>query len=388
MFSQPIYIATILLVILAIGELVSIWSKARIPSLLVILIGYLLLNWAGFFPQGVVSSSALSAFGALMVAPLIVHMGTLIPLKLIRSQYKAILISLFGSLIATGLILLIVTPFYGYPTAVAGSSPVVGGIISYLITATKLQEMNLAHLITIPAVILGIHSLVGMPLATNLLRRYALKLQKQGAFENKTPSSSNVNIKEANVKTFLPKRFHTAPILLLFLFIMGSLSIYLGNVTGLSYSIWALLLGVIGHLVGLFPSRILDKASTSGIAMIGLIIVVMTSMESITVDAVVSSIIPVLFIIAVGVVGVMIGGFLGSKLFKWDPLKGLPVALTALFGFPGDYIICEEVSRSVGRDENERQAILDEILTPMLVGGFTTVTTASVLIASVLIKTL
>lgn len=55
MFSQPIYIATVLLVILAIGELVSIWSKARIPSLLVILIGYLLLNWAGLFPKGVVS---------------------------------------------------------------------------------------------------------------------------------------------------------------------------------------------------------------------------------------------------------------------------------------------------------------------------------------------
>ena len=122
--------------------------------------------------------------------------------------------------------------------------------------------------------------------------------------------------------------------------------------------------------------------------MIGLIVVVMTSMESITFDAVVSSIIPVLFIIVIGVIGVLIGGFVGSKLFKWDPLKGLPVALTALFGFPGDYIICEEVSRSVGRDENERKAILDEILTPMLVGGFTTVTTASVLIASILIKTL
>ena len=91
---------------------------------------------------------------------------------------------------------------------------------------------------------------------------------------------------------------------------------------------------------------------------------------------------------ALSVFGALIGGFLGSKLFKWDPLKGLPVALTALFGFPGDYIICEEVSRSVGRDEKERQAILDEILTPMLVGGFTTVTTASVLIASILIKTL
>lgn len=73
---------------------------------------------------------------------------------------------------------------------------------------------------------------------------------------------------------------------------------------------------------------------------------------------------------------------------KWDLNKGVPVALTALFGFPGDYIICEEVSRSVADNEKERQAIFNEILTPMLVGGFTTVTTASIVIASILVQTL
>jgi energy-converting hydrogenase Eha subunit F len=49
---------------------------------------------------------------------------------------------------------------------------------------------------------------------------------------------------------------------------------------------------------------------------------------------------------------------------------------------------CEEISRSVGRTEEEREGILDEILTPMLVGGFTTVTTSSILVASVLVSTL
>lgn len=64
------------------------------------------------------------------------------------------------------------------------------------------------------------------------------------------------------------------------------------------------------------------------------------------------------------------------------------MALTALFGLAGDFLLCQEVSRSVGRTEGERAAVLDEILTPMLVGGFTSVTTASIFVASILVQTL
>ncbi|GMA64992.1 hypothetical protein GCM10025859_54320 [Alicyclobacillus fastidiosus] len=64
------------------------------------------------------------------------------------------------------------------------------------------------------------------------------------------------------------------------------------------------------------------------------------------------------------------------------------MALTATFGFPGDYLICEEVSRSESGDESERQRLFDEILSPMLVGGFTSVTIASIIIASIVMSTL
>ncbi|WP_411342768.1 hypothetical protein ACE3MZ_13965 [Paenibacillus sp. WLX1005] len=441
MFSQPIYIATLLLILLAVGELISIWSRARVPSLLVVMGGYLLLSWMHVFPQEVITSSAFAVFGSIMVAPLVVHMGTLIPTRLIRVQYKAILIALLSTLIATVLVLLVVSPIYGYPTAVAGAGPVTGGIIAYLITTQRLQEMGLTALVTVPAVILGIHALFGMPVALNILRRYALKMQRQGFFDapklesttheltahesatdesltsatrqsashrveqqanvagNQTAATQHLhanhshdheqqNTAKGNSRMLLPERLQTPPILLLLLFLGGSLAVLLNNLTGLNYSIWALAIGIIGQVAGIFPPRTMDRANTTGVAMVGLIVVVMSSMGSVTLEAVLSSIGPVLLIIVVGVFGIMLGGWLGSKWFKWDPLKGIPVAMTALFGFPGDYIICEEVSRSVGRDERERQAILDEIFTPMLVGGFTTVTTASILIASVLINTL
>lgn len=61
----------------------------------------------------------------------------------------------------------------------------------------------------------------------------------------------------------------------------------------------------------------------------------------------------------------------------------MPVALTALFGFPGDYILCQEVARSHGQTEEEVESIMNELVTPMLIGGFVTVTISSVIIANV-----
>ena len=387
MFSQPIFIAAILLLLLAVGEIVSVWSRARIPSLLIILVGFLLLSWAGFFPEGIVKTSALTAFGSLMVAPLLVHMGTLIPIKLIRSQYKAILISLIATITGTVLILLIVSPIYGYTVAVSGASPVVGGILSYLITTQKLP---------------GVKSCIS---DYNSSRHYGNSLsiwyahcnesaaplcgenEGTGLFENKSSVGSADPHTVNTSKTLLPSRFQTPPILLFLLFLTGSLAVLLNSLTSINYSIWALLLGILGHMAGIFPARIMDKAGTTGAAMVGLIVVVMSSTDGVTYDALVQSLGPVLLIIVIAAVGIIIGGFAASKML-WDPLKGIPVALTAMFGFPGDYIICEEVSRSVTEDEQERKVIMDEILTPMLVGGFTTVTTASIVVASILVNTL
>ncbi|MDY0406098.1 hypothetical protein P5G51_012475 [Virgibacillus sp. 179-BFC.A HS] len=96
----------------------------------------------------------------------------------------------------------------------------------------------------------------------------------------------------------------------------------------------------------------------------------------------------IILILVIGTAGIALGGFIVSKLVKWHPYKGMPVALTALFGFPADFLLCEEVSRSTARNEKEEKLIFNELLTPMLIGGFTTVTVASVIIAGILVQTI
>jgi hypothetical protein len=61
------------------------------------------------------------------------------------------------------------------------------------------------------------------------------------------------------------------------------------------------------------------------------------------------------------------------------------VSLTALYGFPADYIITVEVIKSITEDEKEREILTSRMLPPMLVGGFITVTIVSVILAGIFV---
>ncbi|WP_460463062.1 hypothetical protein [Arthrobacter pigmenti] len=56
------------------------------------------------------------------------------------------------------------------------------------------------------------------------------------------------------------------------------------------------------------------------------------------------------------------------------------------YGFPADYLLTSEVARSVVRDNTERLQLSDAMLPAMLGGGFTSATSGSVVIASVLVS--
>ncbi|KQL34065.1 hypothetical protein [Psychrobacillus sp. FJAT-21963] len=390
MFQDPVVAAMVILGLIAVGEVISILTKARIPMLFIALMGYLVLIWTGILPKSMIVDSGFVTVGTVLgTAPIIVHMGTLIPLKSIKSQWRAVAIAVLGIIFASVLILTIVTFIFDYSVAVAGVGPLTGGIIALLVTSEGLAELGLVSLVTIPVLIMAIQSLFGIPIATNILRKYALKIRSEmdnGTYVSEYKASDN-NEKE-NDKFFLPDKFRSNLILLFLLFVGGALAVVLGKYTPIPYSLWALVIGVLGRLIGFYPERVMERANAFTVGMAGIIFLIIIMMNDITFGQFIGYLPEVLSIMVVGIIGIIVGGYIGSKIFKWDPLKGIPVALTATFGFPGDYIVCEEVSRSVGRDKEEEEKIFNEILTPMLVGGFTTVTVGSVIIASILIKTL
>jgi len=389
MVQEPVIAAMIILGLIALGEIISVISKARVPMLFVAMMGYLVLLWLGIFPKDLLENSTFLTVGALLgTAPILVHMGTLIPLRMIRSQWRAVLIAIMGMCFASLFILTIVTLFFDYQTAVAGTGPLNGGIIAVLITSEGIKELGFVSLLTIPALIMALQSLVGIPLANLLLRKHATAINEQmtnGAFVSSGDAAFN---QEHDDKLLVPKKYQTPIVLLFMLFIGGAIAVVLAKYTGIPYSLWALAIGIIGRLVKFYPERVMEKSNSFTVGMAGIIFIIIGMMNDITFEMFMDKLPAVLTILFVGVLGILLGGLLGSKLLKVNPFLGIPVALTSTFGFPGDYIVCEEVSRSIGKTEEEQQRIFNEIITPMLVGGFTTVTLGSVIIASILIKTI
>lgn len=390
MFEQPLIATVCIFALIAFGEWLSIVSRARIPMLLTAMVGFLIMVWTGIFPEDILEKSQFAALGAILIAPAILHMGTMIPINLLKSQVKAVLIALGGIIVAGALILLIVPLIYDYPTAVAGIGPISGGVIALIITSERLTELGLTSLVVIPALIVAFQGVAGMPIALNFMRKYAKDVQKELDEGTFVPMGDGIKLngkQEGKNGTWKVIK-ESATLKLFIIFVGAGIAVYLGEITPVHYSLWALAIGIIGLKLNIFEPRSLEKANSFTLTMIAIIFVVIGTMAGVTPQQVWNNLPPVILILALGTIGIMIGGWLMSKLVKWSPYKGMPVALTALFGFPGDYILCEEVSRSVGRNEEEEKLIFNELLAPMLIGGFTTVTVASIIIAGIFIQTL
>ncbi|WP_188208239.1 hypothetical protein [Alkalibacillus aidingensis] len=386
LISNPLIATTLIFALIAFGEWLSIKSKARVPMLLTAMAGFLVLSWTGIFPSDILDKSQFAVLGSVLIGPAIVHMGTLIPISVLKSQYKAVIIGFAGILVAGVVVLTLVTVVFGYETAVAGLGPLSGGVVALLITSEKLTEIGLTAIVVIPALIVAFQGVVGMPLALNFMRGYAVIMKKEiddGTFVPMAKIDRDL-VKE-KAQTAVQK---STTIRLFWVFIGGAIGVGLGELTPVHYSIWCLAIGIIGLRVGFYQHESLAKANSFTLTMIGIIFVVIGTMADVTPQQVLEHLPAILLILIIGTAGIAIGGFVASKLVKWHPYKGMPVALTALFGFPGDYILCEEVSRSVARNEKEEKLIFNELISPMLIGGFTTVTVASVVIAGILVQTL
>lgn len=381
---SPLVATVLIFSLIAFGEWLSIVSRARVPMLLTAMVGFMILTWTGIFPTDLLKSSQFATLGAILIGPAIVHMGTLIPMKVLKEQYRAVVISLMGLVAAGALIFTFIPLLFDFETAVAGMGPISGGIVAMIITTERLAELNLNSVIIIPALIVAFQGVIGMPLALNFMRKYAKRIIEKmddGTFVQMNTSA----LDEEDSKKLGPIR-SSMTLRLFLVFVAGAVGTVLGVLTPIHYSLWCLAFGIIGAKIGFLEQNSLVKANSFTLTMLGIIFVVIGSMADVSPQDVLNQLPAVAAIIILGTVGIALGGYIGSKMVKWDPYQGMPVALTALFGFPADYLLCEEVARSTARNKEEEKNIFNQLLTPMLIGGFTTVTIASVVIAGVLVS--
>ncbi len=96
--------------------------------------------------------------------------------------------------------------------------------------------------------------------------------------------------------------------------------------------------------------------------------------------------VPLVGIIIFGVIGMGIFSIIVGKLLGESKEMAFSVSLTSLYGFPPNYILTEEAVKALAETPEEKEFLMDKMLPKMLVGGFTTVTIASVVIAGIFVN--
>lgn len=95
---------------------------------------------------------------------------------------------------------------------------------------------------------------------------------------------------------------------------------------------------------------------------------------------------PMALIIVVGVAGMALTSIIAGKFIGISWNMAFAVSLTALYGFPPNYILTQEAVKALAETPEEHDYLMGKMLPMMIVGGFTTVTITSVIIAGIFIN--
>lgn len=368
-----------------IGEYVGTKTKAWIPSVFVTAIIFLLGYWT-FFPTNLVSDSNLLPFGSTIgIYLLLCHMGSIISIKQLLAQWKTITVCLAG-LVGMCLFAFIAMPLIGREYVIAGLPPLTGGIVAATMMQSAAQAKGLETAAIFAITMYCVQGFAGYPLTAVMLKKEGRRLLKDYRSGNITKAEQAVAADDGSRKTLIPPvpaKYNSVALVLGKLGICAWIATILGKVTGLSGAIWALLIGIILTSIGFLDRDALNKAHSYGIVMFALMMYVFDGLKNCTPSMLVSCILPMILLIVVGVVGMALFAFVIAKLLKMSFPMAFSTCLTALYGFPPNAIITEESCNALAQTPEEKEFLMNQMLPSMIVGGFTTVTITSVVIAGV-----
>jgi hypothetical protein len=389
----------ILMAILFIGDLVAVRTKAWVPSIFVCAVLFLLGYWT-FFPQDIVALAGVPPVVAIMMMYLLItNMGTLLSLQELKNQWKTIVIALSGILGIIAILFGIGTLLFGYQTVVVAIPPLVGGVVSALIMSEGAKEAGLATLSVFAIVIYVMQGFAGYPITSIVLKKEGKRLLQQYrsgklSIEAQGVAAADVAataVAKPELKLFknMPEKYNTDFFKFLRLSFVAYLayltSTLLAPVVAVSPFVLCLLFGVIATSVGFLEKQVLQKANGFGFALMALMLFIFDGLKQATPSMMLEIIYPLVGTILLGVIGMYIFSFIAGKILKVSKEMAFAVSLTALYGFPADYIITNEVIKSLTEDEKEREILTSHMLPPMLVGGFITVTMVSVVLAGIFV---
>ncbi len=379
---------SIVLALFVIGDWLGIWTKAKLSSIFVVLISFLLLFLFKIVPADIIDKAGLTAAASWATPMLVFHMGTMINLRQLIDEWRTVVTSVIGMAAAIIGILLVI-PLIGRDAALVSIPVINGALVATNIMTEAATNKGLELAAMLPAVVFAIQKFVGTPIvsrcglleARNLLADFREK-KAQGITLTASPESTTENKK---VK-FWEKhdRFYTANTCIFITVLGGLISAWLGTVTPINYSIIALVLSVVLCELGLIPPKVLDKGKTSGFITMVVFAAIIPALAKISIENVATLAFYVVVIFAATIIAsLLIVCVIPSWKLMGSRSLAFGIAMCQMLGFPSTFLISNEVALALSETEEEKEYVLGKIMPRFVVAGLASVTTLSIIVAGI-----
>ena len=377
----------VVLVFFSLGDLIASKTKA-LMSMRFISSALILAAFWMRMPADLFQKTGLMNLAMTFIPVLMVHMGTMIDGRAMLAQYKTVIIALLTMCAASAAVILIGSPLIGMNYALTATGPISGGNVAMLIMSAAAQEKGLNDILVFVTMLLILQSFVGVPIASFCLRREARRLRAEFAAGAQAAAAAAEKTERKKLLPPLPKKLRTPFILLCKSFLVAALAVAAAKLTGNKVHpfVMALVFGVLAYELGFLEGRILEVAASSGLSIFIMLLPTYVNLSKATPQMVASLLFPIVVSFAAAVVGLIVSSLIISKIAHTSFDLTLAIGSCCLIGFPGSFIVSDEVARNMSDSEEEHKFIESRIMPQMLVSGFTTVTIASVFLAGFLVN--
>ncbi|WP_054252592.1 hypothetical protein [Neofamilia massiliensis] len=385
LFDNVYFCVLVVFGIFAFGDFLGVITKAKLSSVFVALMIFLVGFLLGIIPPDIIERANLTQVSKLATGFLVFNMGTSIDIRQMIREWKVLLMSLVTMAVAI-VALLVMSPILGKEASLVSIPIVNGGIVATNIMTEAALEKGFNLAAALGAIVFAIQKFVGTIPASRSALSEARSLIED--YRLNGPDVSNLDEKEdiLEVENFASKNkkyftnYMTLGIAAFFIFIAS----ILGKVTFLAMSIWCLILGITLRSFNLVPNKILDVGKSSGLWMTLTFTSIIPALAKINLSDLAS----------LGIQTVLVFG--SVLLFTYIFVYKLPlwkivgsrnlaigVAMSQLLGFPATFLIINEVATAVSETDDEKNYILNKLTPAYVISGFVSVTSISIIIAGI-----
>lgn len=394
----------IILLIFGLGDMVATKTRAIVSMLFFSSVLFLAGFWTKVLPNTMFDDSTLLLVSGVLVSMLLVHMGTTIKLRDFADQWKTVLIAGIACIAISLGIYFIGGLIVADKNYVVVGAPILSGGVVATITMQTAVEGHSVELGVFAALVMVVQGFVGYPVCSLCLKSEAKRVRSLVESGQELKGVTAKIVTDAAPKKrlipYIPDKYNGPNIMMAKVAFFAFLATITANAingwiastfeTAFSISalIFALIYGIIAKELGFIEENPMKRAGADGFMLVVVTLSIFTNLAQSTPDMVAGMLWPLLVVVVTGSVAFLIISTLVGKIFGVSWQMSCAIGSTCLFGFPGTYIVTNEVVNATAANDEEKQLMLDHMMPKMLIAGMVSVSITSILIAGYMVNLL